>query len=142
MTLALVLLAAVVGTPTAPPVDPTQPPLDQADHPPEPPRPYDGHHPSLRQALDTLDHDLVSVQRRDLSTAERARLALEVRDHGARLSSLVVGEPDSVKKQALDIERRTARLSGALNSNDRDSIGREASALSTQMSGLRAAMTP
>jgi uncharacterized iron-regulated membrane protein len=153
MMMSLVLLAAVAGSPPSATQAPTpgidrsidQPPRsdEAAPKPPDSTQPPEnGQHSSLTRALDTLQRDAVSVQQRDLSKDERARLALELRAEGSQVPSLVAGQPDRVKQLAFDVDQQTARLFTAINRNDRDGISREAGVLSTRMSTLRAAIAP
>jgi hypothetical protein len=99
-------------------------------------------HPALAETLAVLDRDSVQVQAPDLDVHERARLAVEIREQGAKVPALTVAEPPPVQQLARTVEQRTARLVAAMGKNDPDATGREAGQLQVQVSKLRAAVAP
>jgi hypothetical protein len=107
---------------------------------PTPPVPEQ--HPALAQTLAALDRDSVKAQAPDLDVHERTRLAVEIRDQGAKVPALTVAEPPPVQQLARTVEQRTARLVAAMGKNDPDAVGREAGQLQVQVSKLRAAVAP
>jgi hypothetical protein len=101
---------------------------------------HNDRHSALSQMLDAIDRDATALQNDELPTQERARIALQLRQEAERLPPLTDGQPDSVKRRALDVERQCAKLFEA--ATQRRSISQPATQLSVSVNNLRAVLGP
>ena len=139
---ALVLLAAAPKNAPPDALD-VAPPIARDQRPPNERVPAeDNHHPAIAELLDLVGNDAQKLQQRDLGTAERLRLALEIRAQGQRLPTLTRGQSPSARNLALQIDRQTGRLLDAVSRHDEAAIDREMAELSVQLTSLRAVLGP